>query len=155
MKATHDETALFPAFAQAEAQQSEWRYADERVRQIADHRASMKVCWPEWRGPAAGGGGTSGFCEVNSCVVHNLTYGDTRYHYMAPCRIESVSTDGLTVIAVVEYDRPSWCRERYNGERLRLDITEVWPPVWLLGAQRRKPGSGAAPLPFRQQEVSA
>ena len=101
----------------------------------------MKMCWPEWDGPAANGSGTSRFCEVHACCVHSLTHGDTRYHYMAPCRIESVSPDGLTVIAVVEYDRPGWTQDRYNGERLRLDITEVWPPVrccWLPGAGRSK-----------------
>ena len=57
---------------------------------------------------------------------------------MAPCRIESVSPDRLTVIAVVDYDRPGWCCDRYNGERLRLDITEVWPPVRMLAAQRHR-----------------
>ena len=132
------ETALFPAFAQAEADHTRQRQADERARRVSEHRVSMKVCWPEWPGPVAGGTGTSGFCEVHTCGVHSLTHGGSRYHYMAPCRIENVSPDGLTIIAVVDYDRPGWCRDRYNGERLRLDITEVWPPVWLLAARRRE-----------------
>lgn len=137
------ETALFPAFAQAEADETRARQTDERVRRVAEHRESMKVCWPEWSGPVAGGSGAggsgaSGFCEVHTCGVHSLTHGSSRYHYMAPCRIESVSPDGLTIIAVVDYDRPGWCKDRYNGERLRLDITEVWPPVWLLAARRRE-----------------
>ena len=132
------ETALFPAFARAEADETRARQTDERVRRVAEHRESMKVCWPEWSGPAAGGSGASGFCEVHTCGVHSLTHGGSRYHYMAPCRIESVSPDGQTIIVVVEYDRPGWAQDRYNGERLRLDITEVWPPVWLLAARRRR-----------------
>ncbi len=155
MKATHDNTEWFPAFARAEAQQEERRRADLRQRQLADHRASMKTCWPEWTGPVAGGNGTSGFCEVHSCGVHNLTHGETRYHYMAPCRIESVSADGLTVIAVVEYDRPGWCQDRYNGQRLRLDLIDVWPPVWLLIAQRRGEPSRADALVPAHLEAAA
>ena len=135
--ALSSETALFPAFARAEADESRAQQANERERQIAQHRETMKACWPEWSGPVAGGDGASGFCEVHACCVHNLTDGRTRYHYMAPCRIKSVSLDGLTLIVVVDYHRPGWAQERYNGERLRLDITEVWPPVWLLAARRR------------------
>ena len=137
MKATrHDPTELFPAFAQAESEEDQQRQIAVRQRQIEEHRHSMKFCWPEWTGPVANGPGTSGFCEVHSLTAYSLTHGEGRYHYMAACRIESVSADGLTVVAVVEYDESVWCRDRYNGERLRLDITDVWPPCRLLRARR-------------------
>ena len=132
------ETEFFPAFAQAEADATRQQQVSERTRRITGHRETMKMCWPEWDGPAANGSGTSRFCEVHACCVHSLTHNDTRYHYTAPCRIESVSPDGLTVVAVVEYDRTGWTQDRYNGERLRLDITEVWPPVRLLLAARSR-----------------
>lgn len=135
MKATrHDPTDLFPAFARAEAKEDQQRQIAVRQRQIEEHCNSMKFCWPEWTGPVANGPGASGFCEVHSLTAYSLTHGEGRYHYMAACRIESVSTDGLTVVVVVEYDESVWCRDRYNGERLRLDITDVWPPCRLLRA---------------------
>ncbi len=69
------ETALFPSFAEAEADEARVRQASERQRYIAQHRETMRVCWPEWTGPTADGNGTSGFCEVHACCVHNLTHG--------------------------------------------------------------------------------
>ena len=137
MKTPDEDTGLFPAFVVAEAEQSQQKRLAARERQIAEHCASMKCCWPEWHGPVANGSGLSGFCEVHSLIAHSLTHGARRYHYTAPCRVESVSADGLTVIAVVAYPEPGPCRDFYNGERLRLDITEVWPPCRLLWAQRR------------------
>ena len=74
---------------------------------------------------------------------------------MAPCRIESVSPDGLTIIASVEYDRPCSCADLYNGERLRLDLTEVWPPVWLLSAQRHEQQNRAAATTAAHQPLGA
>jgi hypothetical protein len=144
MKPIQNETELFPAFTAAEAKESQQRHAAERERSIREHRTNMAVCWPEWTGPVAGGPGASGFCEVDGLDAYSLRHGERRYHYMAPCRIESVSLDGLTIIAVVEYHEPGSCRDLYNGERLRLDITDVWPPVWLLSAQRRNLYSNAA-----------
>jgi hypothetical protein len=144
MKAIQHDTELFPAFAQAEAEEGERRRAAERERHLAEHRERLALCWSEWRGPVANGPGTNGFCEVNTLDAFSLTHGERRYHYMAPCRIENVSADGLTIIAVVEYDRPCPCADLYNGERLRLDFTEVWPPVWLLSEQRRTERSANA-----------
>lgn len=138
MKAYQDDTDLFPAFAQAEVEAGQRRCAAARERHLAEHREHLASCWPEWRGPVANGSDTSGFCEVNTLDAFSLTHGERRYHYMAPCRIESVSTDGLTILAVIEYQRPCPCADLYNGERLRLDLTEVWPPVWLLSARRRE-----------------
>ena len=101
------------------------------------------------------GPGTSGFCEVNTPDAFSLTHGERRYQYMAPCRIESVSPDGLTIIALVEYDRPCSCADLYNGERLRLDLTEVWPPVWLLSAQRHEQQTNAAIAAAAHQPLGA
>lgn len=148
MKAIHQETDLFPAFARAEAQEGERRRAVERERRLREHRESMKCCWPEWDGPVANGHGTSAFCEVGDLLAYSLTHGQRRYHYTAPCRIESVSADGLTIIGVVEYSASSPC-SHHNGERLRLDITEVWPPVFLLSEQRRKQRPSPRALPHR------
>ena len=134
----HDSTELFPAFAQAEAEEDQQRQVAIRQQRIEEHRSSMKFCWPEWTGPLANGPGTSGFCEVHSLTVHSLTHGEHRYHYMAACRIESISLDGLTLIVVVEYDESVWCRDLYNGEKLRLDITDVWPPCRMLRAGRHE-----------------
>ena len=86
----------------------------------------------------AGGPGTSAFCEVDTPDTFSLTHGERRYHYMAPCRVESVSADGLTIIAVVEYTNPGWCRDRYNGERLRLDFTEAGPPARHASSRARR-----------------
>ncbi len=136
-KATrHDSTELFPAFAQAEADEGQRRRAAERERRIHEHRDHLAIIWPEWAGPVAGEPGPSGFCEVDSLDAFSLTHGERRYHYMAPCRVESVSADGLTIFAVVEYTNPGWCRDRYNGERLRLDFTEVGPPRAMLRTGR-------------------
>ena len=153
MKAHLENTELFPAFVQAEAREGQQRRAAERERRLAQHREHLALCWSDWQGPVANGAGTSGFCEVNTLDAFSLTHGERRYHYMAPCRIESVSPDGLTIIAVVEYQRPCPCADLYNGERLRLDLTEVWPPVSLLSAQRHEQQtsattSTAAPQPL-------
>ena len=138
MKAHQHDTELFPAFAQAEVEEGQRQRVTARASHLAGHREHLAVCWPEWRGPVANGPGTSGFCEVNTLDAFSLTHGERRYHYMAPCRIESVSPDGLTIMAIIEYQRPCPCADLYNGERLRLDLTEVWPPVWLLSARRRE-----------------
>lgn len=136
MSATQHDTELFPAFAQAEVDEGQHRRAAERERRIRAHRDQLATVWPEWVGPVAGGFGPSGFCEVDTLDAFSLTHRERRYHYMAPCRVESVSADGLTIIAVVEYTNPGWCRDRYNGERLRLDFTEVGPPRAMLRHER-------------------
>ena len=144
-----DPTELFPAFAQAEADEHQRRRAAEREQRIRAHRDHLAILWPEWTGPVAGGPGASGFCDVDSLDAFSLTHGERRYHYMAPCRVESVSADGLTVVAVVEYTNPGWCRDRYNGERLRLDFPEVGPPRSMLraGGDEQPPRAATADQP--------
>ena len=137
---------MFPAFAQAAADDHQRRLAAERERRIRAHRDHLATVWPEWAGPVAGGPGPSSFCEVESLDAFSLTHGERRYHYVASCRVESVSADGLTVIAVVEYTNPGWCRDRYNGERLRLDFIEVGPPRAMIRAERDARDQGAAAI---------
>lgn len=96
-------------------------YLAERIEY---HLQSMRVCWPEWDGPKVGGR-----CEVHSGVVHSLTHNETRYHYMAPCVL--LANDGEYWTARVDYDH-GWCKEAYNGELLRLHITDIWAPVGVL-----------------------
>ena len=114
--------------------------AKRDVGRIADHITFMRCFWPDWQGPRVEDS-VHGLCSVHNCIVFNLTHNENRYHYMAPCRIESVSEDGLTVTAVIDYGPDSVC-SHYNGERLRLDITEVWPPVARLIAMRHQQDRG-------------
>lgn len=107
------------------------RDAENRREQ---HRQSMRNCWPDWEGPRVEDS-VHGRCQVGECCVHSLTHGQTLYHYMAPCIIESISDDGNTIIAVIDYPADSHCAAD-NGQRLRLDITEVWPPTAELWAMR-------------------
>ena len=49
--------------------------------------------------------------------------------------------------------RPCPGADLYNGERLRGDLTEVWPPVSLLSAQRHERQTGAATLTAAQRPL--
>ena len=125
-------TDFFPEFAAAETKQAEDAAVARRRRQVEQQREHWRICWPEWDGPKVGG-----TCEVGQCIVHNLTHGGLRYHFCAPCKILTISEDGETFTVEIGYHADSPCA-RYNGEHLRLDITEVWAPVGELTA-RRKP----------------
>ena len=127
---------LFPFIVQHD----QARAAERDAGRVADHITFMRCCWPDWHGPKVDPG-IDGLCSVHECIVFNLTHNENRYHYMAPCRIESVSQDGLTVTAVIDYGPDSVC-SHYNGERLRLDITAVWPPVAHLIALHRQQDRG-------------
>lgn len=86
-------------------------------------RTSWKVCWPEWEGPKLGG-----WIEVGMPCVFNLTHGNIAYHYMAPCIIREIRDGGDTFIVEIQY-ASGHCAKLYNGQMLRLDVTEVWAPV--------------------------
>lgn len=96
----------------------------QHAERIAYHLKSLRLCWPEWDGPKVGGR-----CEVDSCVVHSITHNERRYHYMAPCVL--LKEDGEYWTACVDY-ADGWCKDTYNGELLRLHITEIWAPVHIL-----------------------
>lgn len=98
---------------------------DRRREQVSQHLKNMRSGWREWPGPAVGG-----LIEVDSITAYSLTHGEERYYYCAPCRIVAIEDKGETFIAEIEYDEdsPRHCRNQ-NGTRLRLDITEIWPPT--------------------------
>ena len=100
--------------------------AASQDRRVAEHIATMRMCWEEWQGPVVEDS-IHGRVSVHTCIVHSLTHGQPRYHYMAPCRLVEIEPDGLHYIAVVDYAPDSHCAH-LNGERLRLHITELWPP---------------------------
>jgi hypothetical protein len=64
-------------------------------------------------------------------IVYSITNGKNGYYYMAPCRIISISDDGLEVIAEIAYEEDSTCYHM-NGNQLKLKITDVWAPVRML-----------------------
>ena len=103
------DTDLFPSFIE-----------DAHRQRIADHLSSMRRCRPEWDGPKAGL-----YCSVHTPIVHNVTHGESRYHYMAPCQL--IKQDGKGWLARIEYSS-GHCADLYNGEILRLELTDIWPP---------------------------
>lgn len=105
--------------------------SNTRVEQVARHRESMACCWSEW---TLGEGDHGQHVEVHSVFAFNVTHQAERYHYCAPCRVLSI-VDPETITVVIEYRPGSPC-EHYNGEILRLDILDVWPPTARLWQDR-------------------
>ncbi len=103
-----------------------------RVLAIQNQRDNLRCCWPEWA-PEVGGR-----CEVGGVICFSITHNDQRYHYGAPCRIIEISPDCETFVVEVDYPEGAgaWCFGM-NGERLRLDITEIWAPTVLLHSLRK------------------
>jgi len=111
--------------------------ADERTRHIADHRKSMRLCWPDWDGNLSVGAQI----ECHACIATRADDGSPLYAYTAPCKIVEV-VDENTFIVEIDYPpdvlaHAAWL-SIYNGVRLRLDICDVWVPVRLLIAQRER-----------------
>lgn len=105
-------------------------FAPPPVDPIAQHIKMMRICWPEWDGPNVGDR-----CEVHDCMALSVTHGAIRYHYMAPCEI--IGEEAGEWLARIEYPPGTPCAALYNGEILRLPITNIWPPVrWLNEAKR-------------------
>ncbi len=132
MKPTDDGTPEFPAFLVEKEECAAKGKLEDRKTAIAYHRRILACCWPEWT-PAVGGR-----CGVGLPLVHSLTHNQRRYHYMAPCLIREIRDDGETFIVEVAYPpgTANDCDKRYNGEMLRLDITEIWAPVSELNEAR-------------------
>lgn len=124
-------------FDQQEAELEVQDAIDDRLAEIERHRKSWACCWPEWEGPRVGG-----WCCVGSCVVFNITNDEISYHYCAPCRIIEISDDGETFVVEIEYQSDCHCAPIYNGQRLRLDVLEVWAPVCQLIAERERQEDG-------------
>ena len=122
------ETPFLPGFI-------DYEQAEEIKRHCCtfrDHLKAMRNCWPDWLGPRIGDG-INEMIEVHTCVVFSETHNENRYHYMAPCRLIEIGPRFEWFRAVVEYDdnAPEHCRDD-NGEILRLDPKEIWPPTRLL-----------------------
>lgn len=106
-------------------------FAPPPVDPVAHHIKMMRSCWPEWDGPKVGGR-----CEVHDVLAWSVTHGRNLYHYMAPC--ELMAEKAGEWIARIDYPETSWCAKKYNGEILRLPITNIWPPVQLLISARKE-----------------
>lgn len=130
------ETPFFDAILMHDQEQAVIAGDKDRIERVASHRKSMKLCWPQWNGPKVDSESVDGYCSVNCAIVHSITHGENRYHYMAPCRIIGIEDNRKTIIAEIQYEQGSTC-EHYNGELLRLDITEVWAPVYLMNRFNR------------------
>lgn len=139
---------LFPSMEKEFAAADQSRAAAGRRARVADHLKSMRCCWPEWDGNDGIVVGTR--CECGSCIAElaedfmiqwpdqspPLLAGQRCYQYTAPVFIAEV-IDPETFIGVVDYPPTSQGHvTRYNGMRLKLDITDIWPPVRLLIAAR-------------------
>ena len=115
--------------------------AEEKARRhqgsIEAHQRSMRACWPEWEGPRVEDS-VHGRCSVGQCIVFSETDGENRYLYCAPCRILEIGPGMAWVRAVVDYppDAAPWVLH-HNGTVVKMDITEVWPPVAELSAMRK------------------
>lgn len=102
--------------------------------QEAAHLALIRACWPEWPGPAAGL-----MAEVCSVMAFSISRQRKWYAYLAPVRLED--WEGGWFVGVVEYppSAPPHCLEA-NGERLRLAVTDIWPPSRTLAEARWRVG---------------
>lgn len=127
---------LLPVFEKMVAAEESTK-ANHRIER---HIESMRCCWPEWHGPVVSND-IHGRCSVGIPCVFSEKYGEIRYHYCAPCKIIEVSEDGTTIRAAIDYrDYPEHVAALaaiHNNTVLRLHITEVWPPVAELIANRK------------------
>jgi hypothetical protein len=122
-------TPVFEFFAQEELARQKVEKENDLADEIKRHWESLRLCWSEWNGPKVDPTSIDGYCSVDTTVVYSITHGENRYHYMAPCRIISASEDLLWFEVEVEYKKDCHCAH-YNGERLKLHITDVWAPVY-------------------------
>lgn len=124
------ETPFFDALLLQEKEEQAKAEITNRKKQIAEHRRMMKLCWPNWNGPKIDSESADGYISVGTCIVYSITHGQKNYHAGAPCRVIGIEDDGETIIAEIEYKAGCIC-QHYNGELLRLDILEIWPPTHL------------------------
>ena len=132
MKPTDNLTPEFPIFVAEKTAKAAATERIVRLAAIAAHLRSLDCCWPEWTAVLGGR------CQVGYTIVHSITHNERRYHYMALCIIREIRDGGETFIVEVDYPPGAGCDcdKRYNGEMLRLDITEIWAPVRELNEAR-------------------
>jgi hypothetical protein len=122
-KKQHDDQGMFGFVEEMEDQA-----AAENLAQLREqNEKSMRCCWPEWEGPKVEDS-IHGLCSVGQCCVFSETHNSTRYHYCAPCRIIEVTDTHVRAVINYPDSAPPHCVEM-NGEILRLDRWQVWPPV--------------------------
>lgn len=102
-----------------------------------EHIRDWKICW-DWEGPVAGE-----LCECANCcqeVAERFTLphgkvvepGEQIYSYGETVRlIEPI--DGAHWLGRIEMEKPDWPT---NGLKLRLHLTDIWPPTRQLAEQR-------------------
>lgn len=129
-------TPVFDFFAEEEKTLAATKKKDDLSNEIKKHWEIMRLCWDEWNGPKVDPDSIDGYCQVHHITAYSITHGENRYHYMAPCRIDSVSEDMMELEVTVDYEEGSTC-EHCNGERLKLHILEVWPPVYRINRSYR------------------
>ena len=130
------DTPMFDFFIKEEAVATAQKIIHEDEEEVKNHRKILKICWPDWDGPLVDYESIDGYCEVGKPIVHSITDEKNLYCYMAPCRITSISDDGLEVIAEIAYEENSTCYHM-NGNQLKLHITEVWAPVAMINRSYR------------------
>jgi len=135
-----EDTLMLPLFQEMEQEEKQCDH-QECIQRSID---SMRCCWPDWEGPRVEDS-VHGRCSVGACIVHSETHGESRYFYMAPCRILEVDENLEWVRAVIDYPEGSaeWVMH-HNGTIVKMDITEVWPPtndLWALRDAREKEGA--------------
>lgn len=106
-------------------------FAPPPVDPVAHHIKMMRSCWPEWDGPKVGCR-----CQVAGCFAWSITHNSLQYRSAAPCKL--IAEESGEWIACIDYPETSWCAKKYNGEILRLPITNIWPPVQQLIATRKE-----------------
>jgi len=128
-------TPIFDFFDQEEKTLAATKEKEDLKKEIENHHKFLRMVWKEWDGPKVDSTTIGGYCSVHSPIVHSITHNEQRYHYMAPCRIDSISDDCTEFEVTIEYEKGSTC-EHYNGERLRLHILEVWAPTQMIIANQ-------------------
>lgn len=91
--------------------------------EITEHIESMRLCFPEWHGPKVAAG-SDGLCEIQGYCTGGRFLG---------AKVCITRVDGYLIEGVIAYEPcdPEHCLSN-NGIPLRLHITDIWPPVWIL-----------------------
>jgi hypothetical protein len=131
------EQELFPWFAEAHGITEEQSEASEFRQRFRENLRMMRMCWPDWKGPKVCDG-IDGRISVRNPIVHNETTGGGGFHYMEPCKIIEIGPRFRWIRAMVDFPEHAQdhCRSK-NGQVLKLDFDEIWPPVDDINAQYR------------------
>jgi hypothetical protein len=87
-----------------------------------------RFCWPEWDGPKVGE-----LCNCGECFCFDHEAGAEMFHYCAPVRVTEVVW-GEKVEGVIDYPPEKSAKgadlvSHWNGRRVRLPWSCVWPPT--------------------------